>query len=243
MGNYLLTYKRFGDSAVLIEWPKSISIKILNNIRQFAIEIEKCNDEAILDVSYVYSSLVIIYDVKKYSFQKIVLFLKSVYKSTFISIITTKNVWQIPVCYDVDFGIDLGVLASEKKLLTEDIISLHTSSCYTVYGIGFLPGFLYLGGLKEKLHLPRRSTPRLEVPKGSVAIGGNQTGIYPQNSPGGWHIIGRTPVSMFDVKKDIPCNILPGDEIKFEAISREEYDSLLKTQEIGAYELKNISND
>jgi inhibitor of KinA len=243
VSNYLLTYKPFGDSAVLIEWPKLISIKILNNIRQFAIEIEKQNNQAILDISYVYSSLLIIYDVNNYSFQKAVPFLKSVYKSTYFSKISVKSIWQIPVCYDVDFGIDLGILASEKKLLIQEIISLHTSCCYTVYGIGFLPGFLYLGGLTEKLHLPRRSTPRLDVPKGSVAIGGNQTGIYPQNSPGGWHIIGRTPVSMFKVKNDVPCHILPGDEIKFEAISREEYDSALKTQKIGAYKLKNISND
>ncbi len=243
MSNYLLTYKPFGDSAVLIEWPQSISIEILNDIRQFTTEIEKDNNEGILDINYVYSSLLIIYDIKIYSFEKIVSFLKLVYKSTFFSIMTPKNIWQIPVCYDVDFGIDLAILASEKKLLTEEIISLHTSSCYTVYGIGFLPGFLYLGGLTEKLHFPRRNTPRLVVPKGAVAIGGNQTGIYPQNSPGGWHIIGNSPVSLFDVNKVIPCKIVPGDEIKFEAITKEAYASVLEAQEKGAYELKNISND
>ncbi len=103
-------------------------------------------------------------------------------------------------------------------------------------------GFLYLGGLPEKLHFPRKSTPRLAVPKGAVAIGGSQTGIYPQSSPGGWHIIGKTPVALFDVRKETPCMIAPGDKIRFKAITKAAFVNIKNTQEAGNYELKRCLN-
>ena len=243
MAKYQLTYKPLGDSAVLIEWPQKISTKILHDIRYFAVEIEKNNYEGILEVSFVYASLLICYDNFKLSFEKIINLLASLYESASFSSQMPKNTWMIPVCYEDRFGVDLSYLAIHKKVTVEEIISLHTAPFYTVYGIGFLPGFLYLGGLSKNLHFPRRDTPRLAVPKGAVAIGGSQTGIYPQNSPGGWHIIGKTPISLFDVNKDIPCQIVPGDEIKFNQISMEEFDKLKEAQKSGAYELKNITND
>ena len=243
MAKYHLTYKPFGDSAVLIEWPQLISTKILHDIRQFVVEIENNNIEGILEVSFVYTSLLISYNSSKLSFKKTINLLKSLYDRTSFSFKIPKNTWLIPACYEAGFGIDLSYLAIQKKLTVEEIISLHTAPFYTVYGIGFLPGFLYLGGLSEKLHFPRRDTPRLAVPKGAVAIGGSQTGIYPQKSPGGWQIIGKTPISLFDINKEIPCIIVPGDEIKFNAISSEEFDKVIEAQKSGAYELKNISDD
>lgn len=239
-----MTYKPYGESAILIEWPQLISKEILKDIRFFVSEIERENSENILELNFVYCSLLIIYNSKNSCYCKIKHTLKSLYDNeSVISVKSQKTLWHIPVCYNEEFGIDLAYLSSEKKLTVEKIISLHSSVDYTVYGIGFLPGFLYLGGLSEKLYFPRRNFPRLAVPKGAVAIGGNQTGIYPQNSPGGWHIIGNTPISLFDVNKETPCVITPGDEIRFNPITKEEFEVIKIAQEAGNYKLQRVIND
>ena len=128
------------------------------------------------------------------------------------------QLWQIPVCYDVSFGIDLEEIACKKKCSVAEIIRLHTEGDYLVYFIGFQPGFLYLGGLHQNLHVPRKSNPRVRVDKGSVGIGGAQTGIYPQNSSGGWNIIGKSPLNFFNMKASNPCFAKPGDRIQFVAV-------------------------
>ena len=216
-------------------------MEILNDIRIFVAKIESKNNENILELNFIYCSLLIIYNSKNNCFNEIKNTLISLYANEEnVPVKSEKILWHIPVCYDEKFGIDLSYLSSEKKLSVEKIISLHSSVDYTVYGIGFLPGFLYLGGLSNKLYFPRRNSPRLNVPKGAVAIGGNQTGIYPQSSPGGWHIIGNTPISLFDVKKETPCVITPGDEIRFKAITKEEYEVIKIAQEQGNYELKRV---
>ena len=239
-----MTYKPYGESAILIEWPQLISKEILKDIRFFVSEIERENSENILELNFVYCSLLIIYNSKNSCYCKIKHTLKSLYDNeSVISVKSQKTLWHIPVCYNEEFGIDLAYLSFEKKLTVEKIISLHSSVDYTVYGIGFLPGFLYLGGLSEKLYFPRRNFPRLAVPKGAVAIGGNQTGIYPQNSPGGWHIIGNTPISLFDVNKETPCVITPGDEIRFNPITKEEFEVIKIAQEAGNYKLQRVIND
>lgn len=241
MGKYQLTYKPYGESAILIEWPQIISKEILNDIRDFVAKIESENSENILELNFIYCSLLIIYNSKNNCFNEIKNTLISLYDNELIVHVKSEKIlWHIPVCYDEKFGIDLTYLSSEKKSDVEKIISLHCSVDYTVYGIGFLPGFLYLGGLSEKLYFPRRNSPRLNVPKGAIAIGGNQTGIYPQSSPGGWHIIGNTPISLFDVKKESPCTITPGDEIRFIAITKEEYEVIKIAQKQGNYELKRV---
>jgi len=243
LGNYQLTYKPFGESAILIEWPQIISKEILKDIRFFVTKIEHQKSKDILELNFIYHSLLIIYNSKNCYFAEIKNTLESIYENELhIPEKLEKTLWHIPVCYDEEFGIDLAYLSSEKKMPVEKIISLHKSVDYTVYGIGFLPGFLYLGGLSEKLSFPRRDSPRLAVPKGAVAIGGNQTGIYPQSSPGGWHIIGNSPISLFDIKKEIPCVIVPGDEIRFNPISKEEFELIKIAQDTGNYELKSITN-
>jgi len=235
---YNLTYKPFGESAILVEWPKKISKKILNDIRLFVQKIENYKSKEILELSYVYNSLLINYNPEIFTYTDLKHSLEILYNGDFKYIKDKKKLWEIPVCYDEEFGIDLSFLAFEKSSSVEEIISLHSKENYTVYGIGFLPGFLYLGGLSKKLHFPRRALPRLEVSKGSVAIGGSQTGVYPKNSPGGWHIIGKTPLSFFDVNNEIPCDINPGDEIKFIKVTKEEYEEIKIKNELGKYQLK-----
>jgi inhibitor of KinA len=142
------------------------------------------------------------------------------------------------VCYHVNFGIDLEAISIEKKLSTEDIIKRHSQVIYTVYFIGFLPGFLYLGGLDDSIYVPRKSTPRLQIDKGAVAIGGNQTGVYPESSPGGWNIIGNSPIEFFNPKLEKPCFAKAGDRIVFKPVSMEAYNQIKTLVEGGVHEIE-----
>ena len=133
---------------------------------------------------------------------------------------------EIPVCYDAEFGFDLSRIAEHTKLSEREIIDLHSTGQYRVACIGFVPGFTFLTGLPKNLATPRRDVPRKEIPPGSVGIGGAQTGIYPLRSPGGWNLIGRTPLKLFDPSKNPPTLLHPGDRVRFCAITKEEFQSL-----------------
>ncbi len=135
---------------------------------------------------------------------------------------------EIPVCYDSEFGFDLEEVARRANISSAEVIQLHTAAEYRVHCVGFTLGFGFLGGLDAKLATPRRATPRTEVPAGSVAIGGKQTGVYPIRSPGGWNVIGRTPLRMFDVEREPPTLLHAGDRVRFRSINRSEFDSLGK---------------
>jgi inhibitor of KinA len=130
---------------------------------------------------------------------------------------------EIPVCYDPEFGVDLDRVAEHTKLSKCEIIDLHSAGEYRVACIGFVPGFTFLAGLPKNLATPRRDVPRKEIPPGSIGIGGAQTGIYPLRSPGGWNLIGRTPLKLFNPVKDPPTLTCPGDRVRFRAITREEF--------------------
>jgi inhibitor of KinA len=136
---------------------------------------------------------------------------------------------SIPVCYDVSVAPDLVALAELHQLSTDAVIQLHTSKTYRVYMIGFLPGFAYMGTVDERISSPRKSSPRTVVPRGSVGIAGAQTGIYPFDSPGGWQLIGTTPLQLFDANNEQPCLLQPGDEVHFVQISLSEYNKLKNT--------------
>jgi len=138
----------------------------------------------------------------------------------------SRNV-EIPVCYDPEFAVDIDDVARHTQLPAIEIVNLHTATEYRVACIGFVPGFTFLAGLPKNLATPRRDVPRKEIPPGSVGIGGAQTGIYPLRSPGGWNLIGRTPLNLFDSTKNPPTLLCPGDRVRFRAITREEFDSLI----------------
>ncbi len=156
---------------------------------------------------------------------------------------TQKFLWQLPICYDLDFGIDLKDVSEHLGKSVAEVIALHTSHTFTVFGIGFLPGFMYLGGLPEVLEVPRRPDPRLKVAKGSVGLAGKQTGIYPQESPGGWNIIGNCSVPLFDANSDDPCFVSVGDKIRFYAISKAEHKLHKIEGEVGIYQFEKIKID
>jgi inhibitor of KinA len=135
----------------------------------------------------------------------------------------SEKIWKIPVCYDQKVGKDLNALSKSKSISIEEIINLHTVPTYRIHFFGFLPGFMYLNGLDPALHFPRKNIPDRKIDSGSVAIGGPQTGIYPNESPGGWHVIGKTPTILFDQNENLPVFAKPGEQIKFLSISLEEF--------------------
>lgn len=234
------TYKPYGDSAILIDWHAEISISISNDILEFYKKIKDLKDKNIVEVIIGYSSLTIVFKKRITDYFKEVKSLKEVYNLKDISFKRTPFIWQIPVCYDVDFGKDLQEMSNITKLEISEIITLHSEKLYRVYFIGFLPGFCYLGGLNERLFLERKPNPRLHVAKGSVAIGGKQTGIYPAESAGGWNIIGKTPVDFFNVCLEHPCFVKAGDFIKFITVGKEEFFQIEKEVKDTSYEISKV---
>ena len=221
---HALTYKPFGNAAILIEWPSEMHDSILKDLLSFYNTIQRNKIAAIVETIQSINSLTIIYDPQLIHFEEMKQWLIALYKKE-----TTENtpvayyVWKIPVCYDTRFGVDLAEISDKTMISIPKVIELHTKTAYRIYSIGFLPGFLYLGGLDSRLHIDRKPSPRLEVPKGAVGIGGMQTGIYPRTSPGGWQILGNTPISFFDTSTSIPCFAKAGDKIQFTPISYQEY--------------------
>ena len=131
--------------------------------------------------------------------------------------------FEIPVCYGGEYGPDIQNIADHAGLSVEEVIQIHTSRDYLIYMLGFLPGFTYLGGLDERIHTPRLANPRIRIPAGSVGIGGSQTGIYPMDSPGGWQLMGMTPVKTYDPDREVPILVEAGDYIRFVAIDEDEF--------------------
>jgi inhibitor of KinA len=221
---FKLSYKRYGEHAILIEWPQKIKDDILNDVLQFKFLIEKKHFKNVTEVRSAYQSLLIIYKEIISDFEAEVDYLKAIYQTsiTFQDRIP-KRIWNVPVCYHLDFALDIDELAQTKNSSITEIIRLHTEPIYTVCFIGFLPGFLYLSGLHDFLFTPRKAVPRLKVERGAVAIGGNQTGIYPQESPGGWHVIGNSPIEFFNAKETPPCFAQAGDQLKFYEVDKAQY--------------------
>ncbi len=236
--SYQLTYKPYGEFSILIEWEAIVNKDIIRDINTYKTKILKKEEREIQDCIIGYHSLLIVYKEILCKVAEKISFLKEVYSLEESVNSKINYVWTIPVCYDLKHGIDLLDISEKTELPVEEIIQLHTNTMYTVYFIGFLPGFLYLGGLNSKLFFDRKSTPRLKVPKGAVAIGGKQTGVYPEESAGGWNIIGNTPLHFFDVTKKVPCFAKSGDQIKFISISEEEYLKIKEEVKKGSYKIE-----
>ena len=208
-----------GDSIIII--------KDLNDLKSSALTnyLLKLNLNEIEDVISLKNSVGIIFNPYKITSSE---FIKNI-----TSLILDKNftnnrslkTWKIPICYDEDFAIDLNEISTKCKLDVDQVKKKHNNLTYEVDLVGFLPGFLYLGNLDKSLYLPRKKNPRAHIPEGSIGIAGNQTGIYNIESPGGWNIIGRTPVKLFDKLKDPPIKIKQGDKIIFKEITKEEFNS------------------
>lgn len=157
-------------------------------------------------------------------FDKVRSFLNSIKDQTSGHVKSGSRKVTIPVCYGGHYGPDLGELAALHQLSVQEVIDLHSQAEYLVYMIGFVPGFAYLGGMNKQLETPRRATPRKAIPAGSVGIAGMQTGVYPLETPGGWQIIGRTPLRLFDAQRTEPALLQAGDRVVFQPVTKQEYE-------------------
>lgn len=244
MNSPKIDIKPFGTHSLLIEWPNEVSELILEKILQFQTFL---NSEALKEMDWelvpAYNSLLILNRKKEIDFEKMSVDIQNWYANLKESVKPDRFLWRLPVTYDLEFGLDLEDVAGQLNKTKREIIDLHTGSTYTVYGIGFLPGFMYLGGINSELELPRKAIPRPKVIKGAVGVAGKQAGIYPQESPGGWNIIGNCPVPIFDASKDNPCFVSVGDKVEFFEISKAEYELHKIEVEVGIYKPEKIKLD
>ena len=223
-----LTFRRFDSKSILISWPNLIEIDVLFDVLSFKKSIKSSN-KPLVDVINAYCSLLVVYDIYIDNIYNEIESLKLVYLNKKNDTIESKIVWKIPVCYNDYFGTDLENISKKTNIDKDEIIELHYKNTYRVCFLGFLPGFLYLSNLNRRLCFPRKAQPDLNIIKGSVGIGGNQTGIYPSNSPGGWNIIGNSPVNFLDKDKLHKISFAsPGDSIKFYPVDIKEHNYILK---------------
>jgi KipI family sensor histidine kinase inhibitor len=214
-----------GDSALIIELGNEISEEC--NARVVSLSEEIRDITGVVEILPTYRSLLVYYDPSLIEFDEIKELSKEKWK-TLKTLEIKGKVFEVPVCYDDDFGPDLSFVAQHSNMSEEEVIKIHCSGNYRVFMLGFLPGFPYLGGMDERIAAPRLEKPRTKIPAGSVGIAGKQTGIYPLDSPGGWRIIGRTPVKMYDPEAKDPVPIRAGDTIRFVRISKREYEEQAK---------------
>ena len=219
-------FRTAGDRGLLVEYGDVIDPEVNNKVRSMALVMEDNPPEGVTEIIPTYRSLLIIYNpsiAHPDKLQKTLAALEA--RLDEIKIPPPRTV-EIPVCYGGEFGPDIDTVADTHNLTVAQVIDLHCEPEYLIYMVGFTPGFPFLGGLSEKLHTPRLETPRTLVPEGSVGIANNQTGIYPVASPGGWQLIGRTPVKLFAPRRQNPFLYQAGDRIKFNPVSVEEYTRL-----------------
>lgn len=235
--SFSLTYQPFGAHVILISWPSIIDIDVRKDIQIFEAKILSKFPAHILETVVAYSSLTLFLH-EDIAINGLISPLKNLYIAPGENQKKEYHIWKIPVCYEPSFGLDIEGLATEKDYTQPEVVTMHTAPLYEVYFIGFLPGFPYLGGLDSRLTTPRLEIPRISVPKGAVAIGGNQTGVYTSESPGGWHIIGNTPLSFFDVNAGSPCFLTAGDKLKFVPISEKDYHRIAALQKQNSYKIE-----
>ena len=228
---FLLT----GDTSLSAEFGNEISEEINAQIRAFTIALEKSGIPGIVELLPTYRACMIHYDPGVISYRALTKRLEGLLGQLGSIEIPPSDVLEIPVLYGGEMGPDMAFVAEHAGLSEQEVVDIHTSTEYLIYMLGFTPGFTYLGGMSDKLETPRLKQPRVKIPAGSVGIAGKQTGVYPIDSPGGWQLIGRTPVKMYDPDRETPILPKAGQYIKFRAIEQAEYDEIAARAEKGEY--------
>lgn len=215
------------DHSLLVSFGYDMSLENHARVRQLTKRLLSSPDPAILNLHPAYASVLITFDPLKSSPQSLREYLSAELDQLLPFDDPPARSIEIPVCYKQEFGPDLEAVAAHTGLTVDEVVRVHSSATYRVYFLGFAPGFPYLGGMPSQISTPRLSSPRKQVPAGSVAIGGNQTGIYPGPSPGGWRIIGRSPLKFFDVDANPPSYLLMGDLVTFKPITSTQFEQML----------------
>jgi KipI family sensor histidine kinase inhibitor len=226
-----------GDTALSIEIGDSISADINRQVHNLSREIGRLAVRGILDIVPTYRSVLVYYDPQLISYVELESRLRGIEGALGESEVKTSKILEIPTVYGGEYGPDLGVVAGHNGLSEAEVAKIHSSSDYLVYMMGFTPGFAYLGGMPSRIATPRLQTPRPAIPAGSVAIAEQQTGVYPIESPGGWQLIGRTPVQLFDPSREPPVLIEPGDYMRFVPVDKLKYADIQHRVQSGTYEL------
>lgn len=218
------TISPVGDRAISIDFGQVIDPTINRHIRQTIERIKALQLDGIIELVPTYCALLVEYDAMLYSYSEICNIIEPTLEEGMTN--TTNElvtVVEVPTVYGGEFGPDLSFVASHNHLSEDEVISIHSGTDYLVYMLGFIPGFTYLGGMNPRIATPRLSSPRTLIPAGSVGIAGEQTGTYPSDSPGGWQIIGRTPVTMYDMSKAQAALLKAGDYVRYVPIDESEF--------------------
>ncbi|HEX2710177.1 MAG TPA: 5-oxoprolinase subunit PxpB [Candidatus Deferrimicrobium sp.] len=227
-----------GDQGLIVEFGNAIDPAVNARVHRLARALAVRGLEGVIETVPTYRSLLVLFDPLILPRERLdseveaLLAVPAVEEAPGVG----GNTVELPVLYGGEFGPDLSFIARHTGLSTEEVIAIHSSSSYLVYMLGFTPGFPYLGGMSSRLATPRLSSPRGKVPTGSVGIAGSQTGVYPVESPGGWRLIGRTPLRLFDLEAEQPFLLAPGDIVRFRPVDEEEYWAYLQIEEIRAFE-------
>jgi inhibitor of KinA len=213
-----------GDSALLVEFENRIDQAINERCIGLAEALEARGVGGVRDIVPAYRTVAVYFDPLKTDATQLLRELQEAVAAPASAAPTPRAVIRVPVCYGAVDGPDLGEVARFARSSEEDIIAVHTAATYRVFMLGFSPGFAYMGPVDARIAAPRRVTPRTAVPTGSVGIAGEQTGIYPSESPGGWQLVGRTPLHVFDASRTPPSLFRAGDRVQFFAIGRDQWD-------------------
>ena len=226
--------KPVGDTALLAEFGNEISVDINEKVHALFSALSSACVDGISEMIPTYSSLTVIYDPTVLKYSELCSILTSLENNDSVEN-RTSSLFTVPVCYGGDLGPDLSDVSTLTGLSEDEVIKIHTSVSYRIYMLGFLPGFAYLGGLDESIACPRLTSPRTLIPAGSVGIGGKQTGVYPVASPGGWRLIGTTPLKLYDPSRSDPIVYRAGDYIRFASVSKHEFDLIAEEIASGTY--------
>lgn len=235
--------KSLGDAALSIEFGDAIDPEINARVMALFAALEAARAEGALpglsETVPSFRALAVHYDPLRISRDEITAALAP-YVLSAEAEARVGRTWVLPACYGGDHGPDLADVAARAGIAPDEVVALHTGAGFRVYILGFVPGFAYLGGVPEAIRLPRRTDPRTAVPAGSVAIAGEMSGVYPLESPGGWHLLGRCPVPMFDPRQDPPVFLKPGDRIRFQAIDAETYAAIKAEADAGRFDVSTL---
>ena len=216
-----------GDSALFCRFSKNIDLVVNRKVMLLAESLEREKVEGVIELMPSYSGIMIYFNPIRTSFSALKdILLEKISRIDTITLDKETSLISLPVCYEIEFGPDLPVVAEKNKLSINEVIEIHSSPMYRIYMLGFTPGFPYLGGMDDRIITPRKSEPRLKIEAGSVGIAGSQTGIYPLESPGGWQIIGKTPLKLFDTHQNPASLLKAGMHIKFQPIDRKMFDDI-----------------
>ena len=225
-----------GDASLSVEFGNEISAEINRRIRAFNIAIKQGGLNGIVETVPTYRALMVHYKPDVLSYGELLGLLEDLLGRLDEVSVPPQSVIEIPVLYGQEAGPDIEYVAEHSRKTVDDVISIHSSPEYLIYMLGFTPGFPYLGGMSKEIATPRLAQPRVRITAGSVGIAGEQTGIYTVDSPGGWQLIGRTPLRLYDAKRDEPILLEMGQYIKFRPVSRPEYDRIEAMVLSGDYE-------